>query len=346
MRRVKEARLWRIVDGSYQCLVCERRCLLKEGRCGICGNYGVVNGKVIHIGYGLLSAIESRPIEVKPLFHYWPNSTALTFSNYGCNFYCPWCQNYHLSFEKPPMSGERFEPELLVKMALKYGDEGLCASFNEPATQFDFLIDVFSEGKKHGLYSTLVTNGYFTERAIEELVNAGADGFSIDIKGCPKSRSIALASIDHEIVFRNAKKLLDLGAHVEMVYLVVTGFNDFDECIEWILSKHLDYLGPSVPLHINRYYPANYWRMPPTPIPKLMYIKDLAIKMGIEYVYVGNIGSSEYETTRCPKCGKVLIVRSGYRVTYYNLDGNRCPRCGYAITMRGKYIAHKRFWWI
>jgi pyruvate formate lyase activating enzyme len=302
---------------------------------GLCRNYGYSNGKLVHMGYGLLSAIESRPIEIKPLFHYWPNSTALTFSGYGCNFYCPWCQNSHISFSKPPMGVKPIPPEALVDMALRNRDEGLCASFNEPATLFDYLLDVFKLGSKRGLYGTLVTNGYFTERAVEMLIDAGADGFSIDIKGCPSVRG-ALTTIDHLKVFRNARKILDLGGHVEMVYLVVTGCNDSSECAEWILEKHLEYLGPETPIHINRYYPANYWKKPPTPLSKLLEFKDMALKMGIEYVYIGNVGYPGIEDTKCPKCGKTLIRRSGYRVTYYKLDGGNCPRCGHRINLRGE----------
>jgi len=70
-------------------MVYERRCLLKQSSTGICGNYVNRDDRLIHLGYGVLSAVESRPIEIKPLFHYWPNSTSLTFSGYGCNFYCP-----------------------------------------------------------------------------------------------------------------------------------------------------------------------------------------------------------------------------------------------------------------
>ena len=92
-----EARLYERV-GAVRCLVRERRCVLKSSSTGICGNYSNIDGKLIHVGYGILSAVESRLIEIKPLFHYWPNSTVLTFSDYGCNFYCPWCQNHHLSF--------------------------------------------------------------------------------------------------------------------------------------------------------------------------------------------------------------------------------------------------------
>ncbi len=206
---------------------------------------------------------------------------------------------------------------------------------------FDYLLDLFEMGRDAGLYGVLVTNGYFTEKALQLLIDSGVDGFSIDIKGCPTARG-ALTSIDHLKVFRNARKILELGGHVEMVYLVVTGFNDHPECAEWIFEKHLDYLGPKTPLHINRYYPANFWNKPPTPLRKLLEFRDMALRMGIEYVYIGNVGMPELEATRCPKCGKMLIERSRYRVTYFKLDNSRCLRCGYKITLKGKYVEKSR----
>ena len=341
---MREAKLYERIGGSsLRCLVCERRCVIEVGREGVCRNYRNVGGRLIHVGYGVLSAVESRPIEVKPLFHYWPNSTALTFSGYGCNFYCPWCQNHHLSFSKLPDKPEIVPPERLVENALRRGDEGLCASFNEPATLFDYLLDLFELGRKHGLYGVLVTNGYFTEKALDLLIEASADGFSIDIKGCPAARA-ALTSIDHLKVFRNARRILDLGGHVEMVYLVVTGYNDSEECARWVFETHLDYLGQSIPIHINRYYPANFWRRPSTSLDKLLRFRELARSLGIEYVYVGNVGYPDLESTRCPRCGKMLIERSGYRVTYFRLDDGRCPRCGYRITLRGGYVEKPSLW--
>ncbi len=336
-----KARLFEALEGKrVKCLVCERRCLIAPGAKGICGNYANIDGTLIHIGYAKISAIESRPIEIKPLFHYWPNSTALTFSGWGCNFYCPWCQNNFLSFRHPQPEDPEVPSEKLVEQALKNGDQGLCASFNEPTTLFDYLIDVFELGKKKGLYGSIVTNGYLTPKAIEMLIEAGVDGWSIDIKGCPSMK--VLRYIDHEKVFRNAKLVKDLGGHVEMVYLVVTGANDHEECYKWILEKHIDYLGPETPIHINRYVPMHLWNKPPTPLTKLIEIANYAKKIGIEYVYIGNVHDPELETTKCPKCGKTLIVRKWYRVYVANLDQSngkyRCPRCGKEIPIRGKVL--------
>jgi len=342
---VKEARFYESVgSGLVRCLTCEKLCLIIPGRRGGCGNYFNEGGKLVHLGYGRLSALESRPIEIKPLFHYWPNSTSLTYSTWGCNFYCPWCQNYHLSFAHPRASDPFVGPERLVDTALHRGDEGLSASFNEPTVNLDYVIDVSEIAIKRGLYSMVVTNMYFTETVVRSLIDAGVDGFSADIKGCPSMKK-GLAGVDHSKIYRNAKLAVDLGAHVEMVYLVVTNTNDFDECYEWIIDNHIRYLGASIPLHVNRYYPAHRWLEPPTPIEKLLKIRSAAAKAGIEYVYVGNVGVSDYEATKCPRCGKVLIKRAGYRVSHFNLDRDgdnyKCPKCGHSIPIRGKYIPGK-----
>jgi len=331
-------------SGYVMCGVCERRCLLKEGEKGYCGNRVNINGKIHVIGYGILSAIESRPIEIKPLFHFWPNSTALTFSNWGCNFHCPWCQNYHLSFQTPDIKwGKTYSPEKIVKMALRNGDEGLCASFNEPTTQLEYLVDVFKLAKKRGLYNTIVSNGYMTFTALEALHEAGLDGLNFDIKGCYETYNKFIGALNPMIVFRNAKRALDLGIHVEMVYLMITKANDWDECLRWILKRHVDLLGKSVPLHINRYYPAWKYYEPPTDINKLIMAYNIAKEeYNIEYIYIGNIGDWRYETTYCPKCGKPLIIRTGYRVLEYRVtNDNKCPYCGYKINIVGKYVKNK-----
>lgn len=339
---MKVSRFYELLNGvKAKCVVCERKCVLPNGVMGVCGNYVNRDGVVYHRGYGRLSAVESRPIEIKPLFHYWPGSTALTYSNYGCNFYCPWCQNDHLSYRKPSGDENYVPPGELVELAIMSGDEGLSASFNEPLTNLDYVVDVTEIAVKHGLYSMMVTNMYFTEISLKKVLEAGVDGFSADVKGCPQMKK-ALVGVNHEVVFRNARTVLNHGAHVEIVYLVVTNTNDYEECYEWIIGKHLDYLGPEVPLHVNRYYPAHRWTEPPTPISKLMEIRDYAHNQGLKYVYVGNTWRPELESTKCPKCGKVLIHRSGYRVLEFKLDTSggkyKCPRCGELIPIKGRYV--------
>jgi len=339
-----KSRFWVKDRDSVVCNVCERRCRIPYNRVGICGNYKNIDGVLYNIGYGHISAVESRPIEIKPLFHYWPNSTSTTFSFWGCNFYCPWCQNYHLSFSHPRDDDKVLLPNELIEFAKIFRDEGFSASFNEPTVSVEYLVDLAAMAIKEGFYFMIVTNGYQTLDVINEMLSVGIDGWSIDIKGCPRMKKV-LPNIDHGIVYRNAKHIVDYGGHVEMVYLVVTNTNDFDECVDWIIGKHLDVLGPEIPLHVNRYYPANRWTEPPTSIGKLLNIAYKARREGLKYVYIGNIGDPDLESTRCPKCGKMLIFRYRYRVREFNLvmEGGtyRCPRCGYSVPIRGKYIDKK-----
>ncbi len=341
-RKVSEKfyRIYRIDKKLIQCLICERRCVLADGLMGFCWNYVNINGKLYNLAYGMISALEPRPIEIKPLFHYYPNSIALTFSGWGCNFRCPWCQNYHLSWSKPLVEASLIiEPDKLIEYAVKTDVHGLCASFNEPTIQPEYLVDIGLASRGKNLYLTVVTNGYMSLNTLKSLLEAGYTGFSIDIKGCPETYRKYL-SADPTIVFRNAKYILDNGGHVEMVYLMVTKANDWGECIEWIIDNHIKYLDEDTPLHINKYYPAFKYREEPTSFSKLLSAYNKARKAGIKYVYIGNIIQEEYQDTICPKCGKKLIIRRNYRVVSWNLTPDyRCPRCGYRIRIFGRYIS-------
>ena len=328
--------------------MCERRCVLRPGSWGLCGNYVNVGGRLVLGSYGYVSAAEVRPAEVKPFFHYWPGSRALTFSGWGCNFLCPWCQNWGLSkvrfgaewdAEPPPL--RRVAPEELVRRALREGVEGLCASFNEPGVLLDYVVDVFEEGCRHGLYCCVVTNAYFTPQALKALLDAGCDGFSIDIKGCPETYARFVgARGGEEVVLRNAELILREGGHVEMVFLVVSGANDSRACVEWVLRSVRERLGEDVPLHINRYYPAYVYGEPPTPVETLMRVRRRARELGFRYVYVGNVwGYDELINTYCPSCGSLLIRRTHYGVAELRLrrvDGRyACPECGCEVPIKG-----------
>ncbi len=331
---------------AVRCGVCERRCVLKPGAWGFCGNYVNVDGELVLGSYGWLSAVEVRPAEVKPFFHYWPGSRALTFSGWGCNFTCPWCQNWHLSKVRFGRGGRGrgsyFHPSELVRLALAEGVEGLCASFHEPGVILDYVLDVFEEGSRRGLYCCVVTNAFFTLDALRALLDAGCDGSSIDVKGCPETYARFMgARGGEEVVLRNAEYVLREGGHVEVVFLVVPGANDSRECIEWVLREVKERLGDDVPLHVNRYFPAYRYSEPPTPLETLAWVRERARELGFKYVYVGNVwGGEELINTYCPSCGALLIRRHHYGVSEVNLkvggDGYACPECGFRVRLRGK----------
>lgn len=317
------------------CRICERKCLIKEGAIGICGNYRNERGKLWPTAYGVISSIQPRPIEIKPLFHYWPGSWALTFSGYGCNLHCPWCQNYELSFSRPK-GGLRMSAEELVGKAVKLKQKGLSASFNEPLVHYSYLIDVFGLARERGLYCMMVTNGLFTDEALDNLMKAGADGFSLDVKACPGLKSRLLKYYDPVSVLKKAQRILNNGGHVELIYLIVTGFNDELACIEWFLSEAMNRLGYEVPIHFNRYYPAYRYHEHATSLNLMYMARDMARKKGLAFVYLGNIGDTEAETTFCRRCGKPLLVRGGGNLLRSYLIGDGCPRCGERLPIRGE----------
>ncbi len=326
---LKEALLYeKLKNEKVRCKLCERRCVIENNRTGYCKTRKNINGRLYTLVYGDLSAIESRPIEIKPFYHYYPGTSSMTFSTWSCNFPCPWCQNWHISKAEP--KGSYISPEEVVSAALRAGDRGLCASFQEPTLLFEFCIDTFKLGKKEGLYSCYVSNGYMSIEALEMLKNSGMSGINIDVKGDEEVYRRIL-NADVNVVWRNAEKAKKLGMHVEIVCLIVTGINDSEDFIEWVVDMHLRRLGEEIPIHFNRYYPAYKYRREPTPLSILEKAYRTAKREGISYVYIGNVNISKYESTYCPSCGELLIKRHGYRILSYKIKDKKCPKCGREI---------------
>lgn len=335
---IKESPLYlKLSNEHVQCGVCERRCMIAPSKMGFCCTKMNIEGRLYSTAYGDISALESRPIEIKPFFHYYPGSTALTFSTFGCNFRCPWCQNYHLSREKPdPEQSDPISPERIVETALKHGDKGLCVSFQEPTLLFEYCLDVFPLAKERGLYCCFVSNGYQTPDALQMLAKVGLDGLKIDIKGDDEVYEKYCREIDVEKIWRNAEEAKAIGMHVELVNLVIADVNDDDECISDIIEKHLRHLGPEVPLHFTRYHPAYEFHNPPTKVIILEKAYQTAKKAGILYPYLGNVPGHRYENTYCPNCGEILIKRFGHSMIENKIDREKkCPKCGLKIPIFG-----------
>ncbi len=181
---VREGMLYETAAQGVKCKLCERRCLIAPGKRGFCGTRTNAEGRLYTLTYGDISALESRPIEIKPFFHFYPGSSALTFSTWGCNFPCPWCQNYNLSKRHPePKNANFIAPESIVKMAIDSKNQGLCVSFTEPALLFEYCLDAFPFAREKGLYNCFVSNGYMTPEALRMLKEAGMDAIKIDMEG-------------------------------------------------------------------------------------------------------------------------------------------------------------------
>ncbi|MEM2912487.1 MAG: AmmeMemoRadiSam system radical SAM enzyme [Candidatus Bathyarchaeia archaeon] len=339
---IREALFYeRTNEGKVKCSLCERRCEIAEGQTGFCKTRKNIGNKLYTLVYGDISAVESRPIEIKPFFHYWPGSTALTFSTWSCNFNCLWCQNFHLSKAIPePPKAVYYSPEKVVKLALANGDIGLCASFQEPTLLTEWAIQVFRLGKEIGLkYCCYVSNGYMSIEVMKKLQEAGMDGLKIDLKGDREVYEKYCGGADVEKVWRNIREAKNMGLHVEVVNLVVSGVNDREETLQWVIEKHLENAGPETPLHFTRYFPAYRFNNPPTKVETLEKAYKMARKAGVWYPYIGNVSGHKYENTYCPNCGEKLVKRYGYYILKYAVTSEKkCPKCGTEIPITGQYM--------
>lgn len=339
---LREAALFEsLARDAVRCRLCERLCALRPGELGECRARVNLSGKLFTLAYGNLSAIESRPIEIKPFFHYWPGSTALTFSTWSCNLDCVWCQNYSLSKTPPNAFNSRYySPDEIVEMALKSGDEGLCASFQEPTLLTEWAARAFQLAHYRGLYACFVSNGYMTLEALHLLAEHGLDAIKIDMKGDAEVYRRYCGGVRGDgVVWRNAREAKRLGLHVEIVNLVVTDVNDDEASLRSLVRRHVKEVGVETPLHFTRYHPAYGYRKPPTKIATLELAYRIARAEGILFPYLGNVTGHPYENTYCPQCQHLLVRRYGCRLEDYRMsEDDRCSKCHFQIPITGKNV--------
>jgi pyruvate formate lyase activating enzyme len=328
---VRTAALQETTDGKARCLVCERRCLLVEGGRGWCRTRVNLQGTVHTLTYGAVSSLTANPIEKKPLYHFYPGSRALTAGSWGCNFGCPWCQNWDISRTAPPARGQFLPPEAFVLETVRQGCRGTSISFNEPTLSFEWSLDAFRLARARGLYNTFVTNGYMTATALERLARAGLDAMNVDIKGDAAAVRRYGRGVDAERIWARCRQARDLGLHLEITLLVIPGVNDDDGSLAGTARRIADELGPQTPWHVSGYFPAYRFTAPPTPVATLERAWRLGRGEGLEYVYVGNAPLHPYDNTYCPGCDCLLVERHGLRLVRNAVIGGRCPRCARKI---------------
>jgi pyruvate formate lyase activating enzyme len=339
---VKEALLYEQEGNKVRCKTCERFCTIAVGKLGFCKTRMNIDGKLYTLEYGNISSISANPIEKKPFFHFFPGSKALTIGSYGCNFACPWCQNWEISKAVPDRARCNFIlPERFVQLVKETGCQGTSISFNEPTLLLEYSLDVFELAKKAGYYNTSVTNGYMSSDALRLLVEHGLDAMNADVKGC-KDVVRNYCGADVEKVWRNIKEAKRKGVHIEITTLVIPELNADEACLSSIASRIKKDVGKDTPWHVTQYYPA-YKSLEVdlyngrTPIEILERAREIGRAEGLNYVYLGNVPGHPYENTYCPHCGELLIKRFGFEVVSYHLTTeNKCPACGAVIAVKNK----------
>jgi len=311
-----------------QCTLCPRECLIGPGDLGHCEVRKNIKGKLYSLTYGNPCALHIDPIEKKPFFHFLPGSPCLSYAMAGCNLDCLFCQNWQISQVSPlETNNMKIPPHEMVKLALLQGCPSIAATYTEPTVFHEYNLEVAKISKAEGIFFVFHSNGFINLKPLRDLLPyIGAA--CVDLKGFSDRYYREVTGGWLNPVLKTLKEIHSHGVHLEIVNLVVPGKNDDEDLIREMCLWIRDELSPSVPLHFTRFFPMYRLRnLPPTPVKTLERAREIALEVGLHYVYLGNVPGHPAENTYCPRCGRLLIERKGFFVTRFELKEGRCPRC-------------------
>jgi pyruvate formate lyase activating enzyme len=327
----KEAYLVKpLSSGAVQCQACEHFCAIKPGEAGKCGVRRNIEGTLYLVVYGEPVAIHVDPIEKKPLFHFNPGGEILSLGTFGCNFRCPFCQNWSMSqergFEEP--HGQHASPEALVDTCLKKHISMIAYTYNEPTVFFEYTYDTARLAHEHGIQNVYVSNGYMS-RALLDMIEPYLDGINVDLKAFTEEFYREQCGARLEPVKRNIAHIArEMDTWIEITTLLIPGLNDSDDELRamatWLAEVDLD-----MPWHISAFHP-DYEMLdrPPTPPHALARACEIGKAAGLRYVFVGNVMDADRESTYCPRCGEKLIQRHWFNVHELWQERGVCQKCG------------------
>jgi pyruvate formate lyase activating enzyme len=332
------ARYWhRIEDGRIQCDLCPRDCKLHEGQRGACFVRMRSGDQMILTTYGRSSGFCIDPIEKKPLNHFYPGSSVLSFGTAGCNLACKFCQNWDISKSKDmDRLMDQASPEAIASAAEESDCRSVAFTYNDPVIFAEYAMDVADACHARGIQTVAVTAGYMHDQARRDFY-AKMDAANVDLKAFTDDFYFKLTGshlqpvLDTLVYLRHETKVW-----FEITTLLIPGHNDSDTEISAMCRWIMQELGPDVPLHFSAFHPDH--KMPdiaPTPPATLIHARNIAIKAGLNHVYTGNVRHREGDTTYCPHCHAMLIERDWYQIRQYRLrpDGH-CPDCGTVLAGR------------
>jgi len=330
-----EARFWeKAGEDRVRCSLCRFRCLIAEGRRGICGVRENRGGTLYTLVYGRSIAENVDPIEKKPLFHYFPGSRSLSMATVGCNFRCLHCQNYEISRQPrkgDPIPGHELPPEEIVQRAVTAGCRSISYTYTEPTIFFEYAYDTAVLARKAGIGNVFVTNGYITPEALEA-VAPYLDAANVDLKGFSEKFYREVTGSTLAGVLDSLKLYKRHGVWIEVTTLLIPGLNDAEDELKGIARFIAEELGAEVPWHVTAFYPTHkLLDRAPTPIATLRRARQIGLQAGLRYVYEGNMPGEGGENTYCPECGATVIQRAGFRLGAIALENGACGGCGQRI---------------
>jgi len=330
-----------LADGRLQCDLCPRDCRLHEGQRGLCFVRKREGDRMVLTTYGRSSGFCIDPVEKKPLNHFYPGSSILSFGTAGCNLACKFCQNWDISKSREmDRLQDEASPEAIAAAAVKLGCKSVAFTYNDPVIFAEYAIDIAHACHARGVQAVAVTAGYIHAEARREFY-ATMDAANVDLKGFTDEFYFKICGGHLQPVLDTLVYLVkETNVWTEITTLLIPGKNDSDEELraqcKWIYEN----LGPDVPLHFTAFHPD--WKMtdiPATPAATLTRAREIGQRAGLNYVYTGNVHDAAGGSTYCPSCDKPVIERDWYRIDGYHVrpDG-ACEYCGTPIAGRyGKF---------
>ncbi len=310
-------------------MLCQHHCKIKEGKVGICGVNKNEHGELKTLVYGHPSALNLDPVEKKPLNHLLPGSSVLSLGTVGCNFRCPFCQNWEISQEHTIDESVEISPQRMVEMALEHGAKSIAYTYNEPTIFYPYAKDIGLIAKEKGLKNIFVTNGFESAEMVEDMAS-WLDAANVDLKSWDEAYYKKVLKGGLEAVKATLRGMVKAGIWVEITTLLIESDNDSDKDLAEMAKFIANDLGPHVPWHLSAFHPDyKMLERERTGIETLRRASEIAKKAGLHYVYLGNV--PVHGDTYCPDCGTLLMDRTGYTVTQNSLIDGHCPTCERAI---------------
>ncbi len=321
-------------DGRVCCDLCPRKCTLRADKRGACFVRMHKNGEIVLTSYGRSSGFCIDPIEKKPLNHFYPGSSVLSFGTAGCNLSCQFCQNWDISKSRQiDTLCDTAMPEQLAKAAARYGCQSLAFTYNDPVVFLEYAIDTAQAGHELGINSVAVSAGYICEKPREEFYRY-MDAANIDLKGFSEH---FYRKICHGQLAPVLETLIYIKQHtkvwLEITTLLIPGENDSDQELHNMCQWLVENLGLDVPLHFTAFHPDfKMLDKEKTPLATLLRARDIALSYGLHYVYCGNVHHTTSDSTYCPNCQHQVIERDWYQLGDYQLEAQgHCRHCGYQL---------------
>jgi pyruvate formate lyase activating enzyme len=329
-----DTRYWHVLeDGRVQCDVCPRACKLHDGQRGLCFVRGAEAGRIKLFSYGRSSGFCVDPIEKKPLNHFLPGTSVLSFGTAGCNLACKNCQNWGMSKSREMDTlADSASPEDLAEAAERLGCASIAFTYNDPVVFMEYAMDAADACRARGIKSVAVTAGYICAEPRAEFYRH-MDAANVDLKAFTERFYYKICGGALAPVLETLEYLKASSVWFEITTLLIPGENDsdaeLDQLTQWVAEK----LGPNLPLHFTAFHPD--WKMrdkPCTPAATLTRARRIALANGLQYVYTGNVHDRKGGSTYCPQCGTCVIERDWYELGSWQLtDIGACRKCGTQI---------------